>query len=176
MREILNSGQSHCFSDSRKSEDGEGVGVELEESCSLKFHVLDSDLSHRWRGNCDLSQCVSFVHLGWTIHMHGEGERESKRKANKIRRCSKPMGVRWFISQIVKSEISQLCPTLCDSMDCSLPRSSVQGIFQARVLEWVAISYSRGSSWPRDLPLSLCLLHWQADSLPLCHPESPIHI
>ena len=39
---------------------------------------------------------------------------------------------------------------LCDPMDCSLPRSSVHGIFQARVLEWVAISFSRGSSWPRD--------------------------
>ena len=35
-------------------------------------------------------------------------------------------------------------------MDCSLPDSSVHGIFQARVLEWVAISFSRGSSWPRD--------------------------
>ena len=39
---------------------------------------------------------------------------------------------------------------LCDPMDCSLPGSSVHGIFQARVLEWVAISLSRGSSWPRD--------------------------
>ena len=38
----------------------------------------------------------------------------------------------------------------CNSMDCSLLRSSVHGIFQARVLEWVAISFSRGSSWPRD--------------------------
>ena len=42
------------------------------------------------------------------------------------------------------------CPNLCDPMDCSLPGSSVHGIFQARVLEWVAISFSRGSSWPRD--------------------------
>ena len=39
---------------------------------------------------------------------------------------------------------------LCDPMDCSLPCSSVHGIFQARVLERVAISFSRGSSWPRD--------------------------
>ena len=41
-------------------------------------------------------------------------------------------------------------PTLCDPMDYSLPGSSVHGIFQARVLEWVAISFSRGSSQPRD--------------------------
>ena len=47
---------------------------------------------------------------------------------------------------------------------------SVRGIFQARILEWIAISSSRGSSWPRDQTHnSLCLPHWQADSLPLCH-------
>ena len=44
----------------------------------------------------------------------------------------------------------QSCLTLCDSMDCSLPGSSVHGILQARILEWVAISFSRGSSRPRD--------------------------
>ena len=48
------------------------------------------------------------------------------------------------------SEAAQLCPTLCDLMDCSIPGSSVHGTFQARVLEWVAISFSRGSSQPRD--------------------------
>ena len=50
----------------------------------------------------------------------------------------------------VKSEVAQSCPTLCDPMDCSLLGSPIRGIFQARVLEWVAISFSRGSSWPRD--------------------------
>ena len=49
-----------------------------------------------------------------------------------------------------QSKVTQLCPTLCDPMDCSLPGSSVHGIFQARVLEWVAISCSRRSSRPRD--------------------------
>ena len=49
-----------------------------------------------------------------------------------------------------ESEVAQSCPTLCDPMDCSLPGSSVHGIFQARVLEWIAISFSRGSSQPRD--------------------------
>ena len=48
------------------------------------------------------------------------------------------------------SEVAQSCLTLCNPMDCSLPGFSVYGIFQARVLEWVAISFSRGSSWPRD--------------------------
>ena len=50
----------------------------------------------------------------------------------------------------VKMLVPQSCSTLCDPMDCSQPGSSVHGIFQARILELVAISYSRGSSWPRD--------------------------
>ena len=50
----------------------------------------------------------------------------------------------------LESEVAQSCPTLCDPVDCSLPSSSVCGILQARVLEWVAISFSRGSSRPRD--------------------------
>ena len=49
-----------------------------------------------------------------------------------------------------ESEVTQSCPTLCDPMDCSLPGSSIHGILQARVLEWVTISFSRGSSRPRD--------------------------
>ena len=49
-----------------------------------------------------------------------------------------------------ESEVAQSCPTLCDPVDCSLPGSSVHGIFQAIVLEWIAISFSSRSSWPRD--------------------------
>ena len=49
-----------------------------------------------------------------------------------------------------ESEVAQSCLTLCDPMDCSLPSSSVHGIVQARILEWVAIFFSRGSSWPTD--------------------------
>ena len=47
-------------------------------------------------------------------------------------------------------EVAQLCPAFCDTMDYSLPGSSVHGILQARMLEWVAIPFSRGSSQPRD--------------------------
>ena len=46
--------------------------------------------------------------------------------------------------------VAQSCPTLCNLVDCSLPGSSLHGILQARVLEWVAISFSKGSSRPRD--------------------------
>ena len=59
-------------------------------------------------------------------------------------------------------------------MDCSLPGFSVHGIFQARILERVAISYSRGSSWPMDWTRFLGLLHWQVDSLPLHCLWSPL--
>ena len=45
-----------------------------------------------------------------------------------------------------ESEITQLCPTLSDPMDCSLPGSSIHGIFQARVLEWGAIAFSKDTA------------------------------
>ena len=49
-----------------------------------------------------------------------------------------------------ESEVAQSCPTLCDPMDYSPPGSSIHGILQARILEWVAMPSSRGSSQPRD--------------------------
>ena len=49
-----------------------------------------------------------------------------------------------------ENEVAQSCQTLCDPVDCSLPCSSVYGIFRAQVLEWVAISFSGGSFRPRD--------------------------
>ena len=45
--------------------------------------------------------------------------------------------------------VAESCPTLCEPKDCSPPGSSVHGILQARILEWVAIPFSRGFSWPR---------------------------
>ena len=51
----------------------------------------------------------------------------------------------------------QLCPTLCNPVDWSPPGSFIHGILQARILEWVAISFSRGSSWPRDWTQVSCI-------------------
>ena len=51
----------------------------------------------------------------------------------------------------------QSCVTLCDPLDCSPPGSSVHGILQARILEWVPISFSRGSSRPRNRTLVSCI-------------------
>ena len=57
--------------------------------------------------------------------------------------------------------VAQLCQTLCDPIDCRLPGSSVHGIFQARLLYWISISFSKGSFLPRDWNLHLLsLLHW----------------
>ena len=69
----------------------------------------------------------------------------------------------FFKSAAAKS--LQSCPTLCNFMDCSLPGSSVHGISQAGILKWVAISFSRGSSRPRDWTCISCidrriLDHW----------------
>ena len=59
----------------------------------------------------------------------------------------------------------QSCLTLCDSTDYSWPGSSVHGIFQSRILEWMAMPSSRGSSQPRDpIHISQHLLHWQIGS------------
>ena len=61
-----------------------------------------------------------------------------------------------------ESEVTQSCPTLCDPMDCSLPGSSHHGILQARVLEWVAISFFRDFPYPGIKPGSPA---FQADAL-----------
>ena len=66
--------------------------------------------------------------------------------------------------------VVQLCPTLCNPMDCSPPGSSIHGIFQERTMEWVAISFSRASSWSRIKLRSPAL---QADSLPSELPGKP---
>ena len=59
--------------------------------------------------------------------------------------------------EVSKVKVAQSHPTLCDSMDCSLSGSSVHGIFQARVLEWISISFSRGSFWPRNRTWVSCI-------------------
>ena len=66
-----------------------------------------------------------------------------------------------------------MCPTFCNLMDCSPPGSSLRGILQAEILEWVAVSSFGGSSRSRDQTCLSCLLHWQVGSVPLAPPRSP---
>ena len=70
------------------------------------------------------------------------------------------------------SEVAQSCLTLCDPMDCSLSGPSIHGIFQARVLEWIAISFSRGSS--RTQGSNPGLPHCRQTLYCLSHQGSPI--
>ena len=76
----------------------------------------------------------------------------------------------------VHAQSLQSCPTLCDPKNCSLPGSSVYGILQARILEWVAMLSSRGTSKPDDQNLiCLHLLHCRWIPYPLGSPMgSPI--
>ena len=68
--------------------------------------------------------------------------------------------------------VAQLCLIICNPMDCSPPGSSVHGILQAGILEWVAISFSRGSSRPRDSACISCTGRWIPHHL--SHQGSPV--
>ena len=79
----------------------------------------------------------------------------------------------WTAEVIIKlcCLVTKSCSGLCNPMDCNLPGSSVHGIFQARILEWVAISFSRGSSQPRDqthvsYKNRQSLYHWATREVP----------
>ena len=109
-----------------------------------------------------------------TLHKKREGERREKETTNthdttcpklcckgKIQSQVQWLQILCFMEEIgcpvgvcvcvcVCVWVTQSCPTLCDPMDHSPPGSSVLGILQARILEWVAMSFSRGSSQPRD--------------------------
>ena len=74
-----------------------------------------------------------------------------------LSKAQKLQAVHSWYGQAVHSPYLWSYPALCDLMDCSLPRSSVRGILQARILEWVAIPFSRGSSWPRDQTWVSCI-------------------
>ena len=66
---------------------------------------------------------------------------------------------------------TESCPTFCDPMDCSPPVSSIHGISQVRILEWVYRFLLHGIFLTQGW--NLCLLRWQADSLPLSHQGKP---
>ena len=80
-----------------------------------------------------------------------------------------------WLTSACKEKLLQSCLTLCSPMDCSLPGSSVHGILQARILEWVAMPSSRGSFQPRDQTcISSVYLHQQVGSLILALPGKPL--
>ena len=74
-------------------------------------------------------------------------------------------GFPWALYKVL---VIQLCRTLCEPMDCSSLGSSVHGILQARVLEWVVIPFSRGSSWSRDQNLVSCIALYRVPCILTC--------
>ena len=102
-------------------------------------------------------------HMGVNMHRHRQiQDQRVQMKANKV------------------VLVAQSYPTLCDPTDSSLPRFSVHGIFQARILEWVAIFSSRGSSRPRDRACVSCisrgiLYQWVIRKAPRMSVIPPIH-
>ena len=83
--------------------------------------------------------------------------------------ASCPLPSLWGVHGCVPS-----CLTLCDPMDCNPPGSSVHGILQARILEWVAMASSRGSSWPRDQTHVSCVGRWIWQALASEPPPVPV--
>ena len=81
------------------------------------------------------------------------------------------MDVWHLCHHFLKEKVIQSCLTLCDPLDHSLPGSSVQGILQARILEWLVIPFSRGLSQPRDQ--IQVLLHCRQFLYRLSHQGSP---
>ena len=119
--------------------------------------LLEIEIKMKQNKISQMETVTDFIFLGSKIAVDGDCSHEIKRRLLlgrkamikldsilKSRDITLPMKI-----HIVKSEVAQSCPILCDPIDCSLPGSSVHGIFQAIVLEWVAISFSRGSSQPR---------------------------
>ena len=121
-------------------EESEKVGLKLN---IQKTNIMSSCPITSWEIDGKTVETVAdFISVGSKITADGDCSHEIKRRLLLERKV--------MTNLVSNSEVSQLCPTLCDPMDCSLPGSSVHGIFQARVLEWVVISFSRESSQPRD--------------------------
>ena len=117
--------------------------------CSMLFGTLMAPAP--WskpgpsRGALLLSKGLHWLKLRWSLTLSGCYHWGHFKEC----KASSSGGyVKW--SMIKESEVTQSCLTLCDLMDCSLPRSSICGIFQARILEWAATAFSRRSSWPSD--------------------------
>ena len=126
-----------------KASGGDGIQVEL-------FQILKDDVVKVLHSICQQIWKTQELPQDWKrlVYIPIPKKGNAKECSNYhtialISHASKWSEVKW-------SEIAQSCPILCDPMNCSLPCSSIYGIFQAKVLKWVAISFSKGSSQPRD--------------------------
>jgi len=113
----------------------------------------------------------------WSLAILGENFLTETRRETIVVTRSQALVQYLFISPYLFESkwvlVAQSCLTLCDPMDCSPPGPSVHEIFQARILEWVAISFSRGSSQLRDRTWVSCtagrfLTDWATREAPTC--------
>ena len=133
--------------------------------CLLNYRQILYPLSHH--GNPKLSiylLCIPVIPLlciyrrEIKIYVYKNLHIDANSPKLETNQVSKRMDQYIVMHEVKWSEVTQSCPTLCDPVDCSLPGSSVHGIFQAIVLEWIAISFSRGSSQPRDRTRVSCIV------------------
>ena len=119
------------------------------------------------------------------VNPTGQVMRVRLRETNTLAKVSKPMNIKMRAAKLyneISLHVSHCacmlshfsCARLCDPMDYSPPDSSVHGILQARILGWVAMPSSRGSSQPKDRTRVSCLPRWQVGSLPLAPLGKPI--
>ena len=140
-------------------EESEKVGLKLN---IQKTKIMASGPITSWEIDGETVETVSdFIFLGSKITADGDCSHEigrclllRRKVMTNLDSIFKSRGItlprKVHLVKKSESEVIQSCPTLCDPIDCSLPGSSVHGIFQARVLEWIAISFSRGSSQSRN--------------------------
>ena len=123
--------------------------------------IYSLDILLSWFGGRSVVPCPVLTVASWPAYLF------LRRQA---RESSIPISLRIFqfvvihtvkgfgiVNKAKWSEVTQSCPTLCYPMECSPPGSSVLGILRARILEWIAISLSRGTSRPRDQTQVLCI-------------------
>ena len=130
---------------------------------SYKNKLSVSTCEHSLTGRSDSAWLLLLQLLSCFSHVRPH-RRQPTRLPRSWDSLDKNTGVGYhFLLQCMKvkseSEVTQLCPTLRDPMDCSLPGSSIHGIFQARVLEWGAISFSvqPGNKAKKTITIILCL-------------------
>ena len=120
---------------------------------NLKHNTYKTTVAQAWNKTPSNLLCLHTNLLGffWKAYHNDHWLKEVKvREQGHSRIPTREKKKKTTSQKLKESEVAQSCVTLCSPMDCSPPGSSIHGVFQARVLQYVAISFSRGSSPPRD--------------------------
>ena len=150
------------------------------ETCTDNYNMKHPEFATQWKSN----EIGNWNHLNYSSNQLCNCEPNTEILCNRILCNTVPYntyikwGIMWAIpvgSKYFGLHVRCLLSHVQLFETPWMHGSFVHGIFQARILEWVAISYSRGLSQPRDQTQVLHLLNWQADSLPLHHLGSPMN-